>query len=263
MWRMRFEMIVGLLIAGAALMAQTATAEAQRWSPWGNNSSWESQRGFTPPYQRGYRSNSPFWDDWFDDDDEPRRPMGPKVLDGGGRPSISPIAPQSVSFPSSYTPGSIIIDTRGKQLFYVQTATTALRYPISVGRVGFTWTGTQTISRKADWPDWYPPAEMRERDPRLPEKMTGGLRNPLGAKALYLGNTLYRIHGTNDAKTIGQAASSGCFRMLNGHVIDLASRVDVGTSVTVVSHLPPNLAKVVGDQVNRRARVTDVDQDPS
>jgi lipoprotein-anchoring transpeptidase ErfK/SrfK len=158
-------------------------------------------------------------------------------MDGGARPPIAPIAPQRVSFQSRYAPGTIIIDTAGRQLLLTQDGGTALRYAISVGREGFSWTGEEKISRIADWPDWYPPAEMRERDPKLPEKMTGGLRNPLGAKALYLGNTLYRIHGTNDAKSIGRASSSGCFRMLNGNVIDLAARVGVGTKVVVVSNL--------------------------
>ena len=114
----------------------------------------------------------------------------------------------------------------------------AYRYPISVGRDGFNWTGTETISRKQAWPDWYPPAEMRERDPSLPEKMTGGVKNPLGAMALYLGNSLYRIHGTNDVKSIGQAQSSGCFRMLNAAVVHLASIAEVGTIVAVVDALP-------------------------
>ena len=131
----------------------------------------------------------------------------------------------------------------------MQSPTEALRYPISVGREGFSWTGAETISRKAEWPDWHPPEEMRWRDPRLPEKMTGGVKNPLGAMALYLGNSLYRIHGTNDATSIGRAASSGCFRMLNGHVVDLAARVDIGTTVQVVHRLPPELEKVVADQV--------------
>jgi lipoprotein-anchoring transpeptidase ErfK/SrfK len=134
-------------------------------------------------------------------------------------------------------------------LFLVTSATEALRYPISVGREGFSWTGTEKISRKAEWPDWHPPEEMRDRDPRLPEKMTGGIKNPLGAMALYLGNSLYRIHGTNDPHSIGRAASSGCFRMLNGQVIDLASRVEVGTPVTVVNRLPPELEKTVAEQV--------------
>jgi len=178
-----------------------------------------------------------------DDDDAPARPAavaprGASLVDGGGRPAISPMPPQRVSFTGSQGPGTIVIDTAGRQLFLVQAGGQALRYPISVGRQGFTWTGTEKISRIANWPDWHPPAEMRQRDPRLPEKMTGGVRNPLGAKALYLGNSLYRIHGTNDARTIGQAASSGCFRMMNGHVVDLAGRVGVGTTVVVMSRVP-------------------------
>ncbi|NJO32734.1 MAG: L,D-transpeptidase, partial [Rhodospirillales bacterium] len=190
--------------------------------------------------RRGGWWNSP-WDDPYERGDR----ESPDVVDGGARPSISPIAPELVPFASQYAPGSIVIETRGKQLFFVKSSTEAYRYPISVGRDGFTWNGTEKISRIAEWPDWHPPAEMRERDPNLPVKMTGGLRNPLGAKAIYLGNTLYRIHGTNDAKTIGQAASSGCFRMLNGQVIDLAERVQVGASVTVVERLPAEIARAL------------------
>ena len=161
---------------------------------------------------------------------------------GGDRPYIASIEPKRVSFPSSYPVGSIVIDHQGPAAVpRPVVGTEALRYPISVGREGFTWNGTEKISRMAEWPDWHPPEEMRDRDPSLPEKMTGGIKNPLGAMALYLGNSLYRIHGTNDAKSIGRAASSGCFRMLNGHVVDLASRVGVGTPVTVVRRLPPEL----------------------
>ena len=172
-----------------------------------------------------------------DDDTIQQKPMGPKLLEGGPRPDISPISPRPVSVSTGQSSGTIVIDTRGRQLFLVTGSDSALRYPISVGRDGFTWEGTEKISRVADWPDWHPPAEMRERDTRLPEKMLGGIRNPLGAKSLYLGNSLYRIHGTNDARTIGIAASSGCFRMLNGHVVDLANRVGVGTKVVVLQHL--------------------------
>lgn len=190
---------------------------------------------------------------WFDDDEEERdrttRPQtrretvkGPPVLDGGGRPSIAPATPPVVSFPNSFGRGEIIIDTAGRALYYVLSPTTAYRYPISVGRVGFTWTGTQRISRVASWPDWRPPAEMKERQPGLPDLMTGGVRNPLGARALYLGNSLYRIHGTNDVATIGQAASSGCFRMMNAHVIHLSGLAGVGTTVRVMSSLPRNIA---------------------
>ena len=178
-----------------------------------------------------------------DDDTVQQRPLGPKLLEGGPRPDIQTIPPKPVSVSTGQSAGTIVIDTRGRQLFLVTSKDSALRYPISVGRDGFTWTGTEKIARIADWPDWHPPLEMRERIPTLPEKMTGGIRNPLGAKSLYLGNSLYRIHGTNDGRTIGQAASSGCFRMLNGHVVDLASRVGVGTKVVVLPHLGASPAK--------------------
>jgi lipoprotein-anchoring transpeptidase ErfK/SrfK len=143
-----------------------------------------------------------------------------------------------VAFPYDYPTSSIVIDASGRRLYYILENKQAYMYPISVGREGFDWTGTETISRKQAWPDWHPPQEMRQRDPRLPEKMTGGTRNPLGAMALYLGTTLYRIHGTNDIKSIGQAQSSGCFRMMNASVVHLASVAEVGTLVTVVASLP-------------------------
>jgi len=169
---------------------------------------------------------------------EPSLAADGDVRDGGPRPDIAPVAPATVAFEAAYPANSIVIDTGARALYYVLPDKRAYRYQISVGREGFNWTGTETISRKQAWPDWYPPAEMRERDPRLPEKMTGGTKNPLGAMALYLGNSLYRIHGTNDVKSIGQAQSSGCFRMLNGAVLHLAQLAEVGTSVTVVSALP-------------------------
>lgn len=173
------------------------------------------------------------------------QPRGQKTMDGGPQPDIRPVPPQRVFFAGKQAPGTIIIETSGRQLLLVVRPGEALRYPISVGRQGFTWTGTEHISRIADWPDWHPPEQMRERDPKLPEMMTGGLRNPLGAKALYLGDTLYRIHGTNDAKSIGYASSSGCFRMLNGHVVDLANRVRTGTTVVVVERLPRDALRPV------------------
>jgi lipoprotein-anchoring transpeptidase ErfK/SrfK len=162
----------------------------------------------------------------------------PPVLQGGARPDIAPQAPQTVAFRPGYAQGSIVIDTSSRALYYVLGGGQAYRYPISVGREGFTWRGTEKISRVAAWPDWHPPQEMRERDPRLPELMTGGINNPLGAKALYLGNSLYRIHGTNDAKSIGYAASSGCFRMMNAHVLHLAQHAGPGTTVHVLDRLP-------------------------
>lgn len=164
-------------------------------------------------------------------------------LSGGPRPNIAPVAPPKVAFANSYGAGHIVIDTAGRRLYYVLSSSQAYQYPIAVGRAGFTWTGTEKISREVDWPDWRPPAEMLERKPELPEFMTGGIRNPLGAKALYLGSSLYRIHGTNDAKSIGTAASSGCIRMTNGHVVHLASLAGIGTTVHVLSKLPSNIAR--------------------
>jgi lipoprotein-anchoring transpeptidase ErfK/SrfK len=143
-----------------------------------------------------------------------------------------------VGFPHDYPAASIVISTANRKLYYVLPDKQAYAYPISVGREEFNWTGTESISRKQAWPDWHPPKEMRQRDPKLPEKMSGGLCNPLGAMALYMGSTLYRIHGTNDVKSIGQGQSSGCFRMMNGAVMHLAGLVDVGTPVTVVSSQP-------------------------
>jgi lipoprotein-anchoring transpeptidase ErfK/SrfK len=163
---------------------------------------------------------------------------GSDLRDGGPRPEIAPVPPATVAFEHDFPVNSIVIDSSARALYYVLPDKRAYRYPISVGRDGFNWTGTETISRKQAWPDWYPPAEMRERDPSLPEKMTGGVKNPLGAMALYLGNTLYRIHGTNDVKSIGQAQSSGCFRMLNAAVVHLASIAELGTIVAVVDALP-------------------------
>jgi lipoprotein-anchoring transpeptidase ErfK/SrfK len=159
-------------------------------------------------------------------------------MSGGPRPHIAPQAPGIVSFASGEPAGRVIIDTAARRLYYTLSNGRAYEYPISVGREGFTWTGVERISRVVDWPDWHPPAEMRQRQPELPKKMTGGLQNPLGVKALYLGNTLYRIHGTNDAETIGQAASSGCFRMMNEHVTHLAGLVEIGTVVKVVRRWP-------------------------
>lgn len=164
------------------------------------------------------------------------RTVYPRFMQGGPRPNIAPEAPPIVSLAKREPAGTIIIDSGGRRLYYVLPDNEAYEYPISVGREGFAWTGTENISRIADWPDWNPPAEMRRREPGLPKTMTGGIRNPLGAKALYLGNTLYRIHGTNDPRTIGRAASSGCFRMMNQHVIHLAKLAGIGTRVRVVAN---------------------------
>jgi lipoprotein-anchoring transpeptidase ErfK/SrfK len=138
-----------------------------------------------------------------------------------------------VFYRSQQPPGVIIVNTQERHLYLIQDPTHAIRYGIGVGREGFTWQGLLQISRKSEWPDWHPPPEMIERQPYLPRFMAGGPGNPLGARAMYLGNTVYRIHGTNAPETIGQAVSSGCFRLVNDDVIDLYSRVNVGTKVIV------------------------------
>ena len=147
-----------------------------------------------------------------------------------------------IAFDTREAPGTVIIDTGNTALYYVLGQSRAVRYGVGVGREGFTWSGVQTISRKAEWPDWHPPAEMIARQPYLPRFMAGGPGNPLGARAMYLGSSVYRIHGTNDPSTIGKFVSSGCIRLTNEDVADLFSRVDVGTRVVVLPKNSPRLA---------------------
>jgi lipoprotein-anchoring transpeptidase ErfK/SrfK len=142
---------------------------------------------------------------------------------------------QIVAYNGSEAAGTVIIDTPNTYLYLVMGGGKALRYGIGVGRDGFRWSGVQTITKKAEWPDWTPPAEMIARQPYLPRFMAGGPTNPLGARAMYLGNTVYRIHGTNAPSTIGQRVSSGCIRLTNEDVTDLASRVNIGTKVIVIN----------------------------
>jgi len=142
---------------------------------------------------------------------------------------------QVVAYSGSEAPGTIVIDTGSTFLYLVQPGGRAIRYGIGVGRDGFRWSGTQAITKKAEWPDWTPPAEMIARQPYLPRFMAGGETNPLGARAMYLGSTIYRIHGTNAPSTIGTRVSSGCIRLTNEDVADLYSRVNVGTKVIVLN----------------------------
>jgi lipoprotein-anchoring transpeptidase ErfK/SrfK len=146
-----------------------------------------------------------------------------------------------VALDTREAPGTVIIDTGNTALYYVLGQGRAIRYGVGVGREGFTWAGVQTISRKAEWPDWYPPTEMIARQPYLPRFMAGGPGNPLGARAMYLGSSDYRIHGTNDPTTIGKFVSSGCIRLTNEDVADLFNRVDVGTRVVVLPKNSPHL----------------------
>jgi lipoprotein-anchoring transpeptidase ErfK/SrfK len=156
---------------------------------------------------------------------------GSDYFGGGG--GSGPIPRERVSAPVAMAPGSIYISTSERRLYLMLGNGEALRYGIGVGRDGFRWTGTHRITAKKEWPTWTPPAQMRARRPDLPRFMAGGIENPLGARAMYLGSTLYRIHGSNEPETIGHAVSSGCFRMTNEDVTDLYSRVSVGTTVVV------------------------------
>jgi lipoprotein-anchoring transpeptidase ErfK/SrfK len=164
--------------------------------------------------------------------DEPGRVSTEEVVIEDG-----PFARQMVFFRSNEAPGTVVIHTSERFLYVVQGANRALRYGIGVGREGFTWSGLVKVSRKAEWPDWTPPPEMIQRQPYLPRFMAGGKGNPMGARALYLGSTVYRVHGTNQPETIGHAVSSGCFRLANGDVIDLYERVALGAKV-IIRHGP-------------------------
>jgi lipoprotein-anchoring transpeptidase ErfK/SrfK len=153
--------------------------------------------------------------------------FGTKLIIGTNYPK------EIVSFNEKHAPGTIIISTSQRRLYYVLGDGKAIRYAIAVGKEGYAWAGTSTVSAKREWPDWNPPAEMRKRRPDLPVHMAGGPNNPLGARALYLGQTLYRIHGTNEPWYMGTARSSGCIRMTNDDVIDLYNRTKLGATVIV------------------------------
>jgi lipoprotein-anchoring transpeptidase ErfK/SrfK len=152
----------------------------------------------------------------------------------GGQEVAAKFARQEVAYEGPHGAGAIVVDTPNRFLFLVLGDGKALRYGIGVGRPGFEWAGVKSVTRKAEWPDWTPPPEMLKRRPELPRHMAGGVNNPLGARALYLGSSLYRIHGTNEPHTIGHNVSSGCIRMRNEVVIDLYQRVKLGTKVVVI-----------------------------
>jgi lipoprotein-anchoring transpeptidase ErfK/SrfK len=153
---------------------------------------------------------------------------------GGGRAAATPIPRETVSYPGPHRPGTIVVNAKERRMYLVIDGGKAIKYGVGVGRPGFEWGGAKTVTRKQEWPSWTPPAQMLKRRPDLPRFMPGGPENPMGARALYLGSSLYRIHGSNEPETIGQAVSSGCIRMLNEDVIDLYTRVRVGTQVIVM-----------------------------
>jgi lipoprotein-anchoring transpeptidase ErfK/SrfK len=195
---------------------------------------------------------------------EPQQPMP----DANATEEPSDVVPanlrrQVVSYDTREAPGTIVIDTRHTYLYHVLGQGRAIRYGIGVGREGFTWAGVQSIARKQEWPDWHPPTEMIERQPYLPRFMAGGPGNPLGARAMYLGNSLYRIHGTNAPDTIGQRVSSGCIRLINADVIDLFNRTSVGAKVVVLPdnghRARPDVARSAAP-VHARERISQVIQ---
>jgi lipoprotein-anchoring transpeptidase ErfK/SrfK len=159
--------------------------------------------------------------------------FAPASRSADGRPQASAIAREVVSYGAIYAPGTVVISTSERRLYYILGGGQAIRYGVGVGRPGFEWAGSRYIAHKREWPDWTPPAQMLRRRPDLPRHMEGGLANPLGARAMYLSGTLYRIHGSNEPWSIGQAVSSGCIRMTNDDVVDLYDRVRVGTRVVV------------------------------
>lgn len=219
-------LVAGLVVAAGAVALLSAGAARAQQSGWSDRGPvFESDVKQRTEQEEAARA-------------ERRKSYGPtvypKFMEGGERPDIKPVAPPIVYFDQNEEVGSIIVDTAAHRLFYVLPGKKAYQYTISVGREGFAWSGAERISRIAAWPSWTPPPEMRQRVPGLPVTVTGGMLNPQGARALYLGNTIYRIHGTNNERTIGRANSSGCFRMSNENVVHLASIAKVGTKVKVL-----------------------------
>ena len=187
----------------------------------GNGAAEPRSRNAEPDASRAYANTEPAGDPRLEYQ-VPGREMDPRF------------ERQAVDYHGTEAPGTIVIDTPNKFLYLVEAGGRAMRYGVGVGRPGFTWSGMHSISAKKEWPDWVPPEEMLQRQPGLPHFMAGGPNNPLGARAMYLGSSLYRIHGSNEPWTIGHNVSSGCIRMRNADVIDLYSRVKVGTRVVVL-----------------------------
>jgi lipoprotein-anchoring transpeptidase ErfK/SrfK len=201
----------------AAFFATAASANPLEFFPFGQPFSYQQPAAQAPSFARDSYARDSYARDSYDGAEQGDR-----------------FRRQVVDYPSREAAGTVIVDTPHTYLYYVLGNGKAIRYGIGVGRDGFTWSGTETVSRKAEWPDWTPPAEMIARQPYLPRFMAGGPSNPLGARAMYLGNTIYRIHGTNAPETIGHNVSSGCIRLVNEDVMDLYGRVNVGTKVIVL-----------------------------
>lgn len=205
---------VALLMGAFAVTAASSVDAAPR--PRNNT---PSQTRNTPTSQRPYDASVPT--------------TNPIAALFGLTVSASPLARTTVNYPTRHRPGTIVISTSERRLYFILGNGQAIRYGVGVGREGFAWSGVSRIAAKREWPDWTPPAQMLRRRPDLPRHMRGGPDNPLGARALYLGATLYRIHGSNEPETIGQQVSSGCIRLTNEDIIDLYGRAQIGATVIV------------------------------
>ena len=240
------QLALSVLLVAASGVFSSASAQyyygyggpSPRSGQYSGRSGW--QPGDTYAYPPGMAPDYDYdYDDGYYDGGPvrrvPRNPIyEPEEPRRGRSATAARLDRQLVDYDGREAPGTIVIDTRARYLYLVQPGGRALRYAVGVGREGFSWKGTEVITRKREWPDWRPPVEMLARRPDLPAHMPGGPDNPLGARALYLGNTLYRIHGSNEPETIGRAVSSGCIRMRNDDVIDLYERVGIGTRVRVI-----------------------------
>jgi lipoprotein-anchoring transpeptidase ErfK/SrfK len=205
-------------LLGASLLAAGPSLAASSYDPFGTDSPEEyyadqGQYGYQGTYAPGYGQG----------------------VQAAPQAQVQPIPREVVAFNANYAPGTIVVSTAERRLYYVLGNGQALRYGVGVGRPGFSWSGTNTITAKREWPSWTPPKAMIARRPDLPRYMAGGIENPLGARAMYIGHTEYRIHGSNEPDTIGQAVSSGCIRMTNDDVTDLYERVRVGAKVVVLN----------------------------
>jgi len=212
--------LVGLVGAAAAFAAPAAAYEVDPLT------GQPIQNSYSQPYSSGQQPS--YGQPYYYYGQQP-------AYDQAYRPQAAAIPREVVPFSSRYGAGTIVISTAERRLYYTLGNGQANRYAVGVGRPGFTWSGARTIGMKREWPDWRPPAQMLRRRPDLPRYMSGGINNPLGARAMYLAGTLYRIHGSNEPETIGQAVSSGCIRMTNEDVIDLYNHVKMGAIVVVLA----------------------------
>jgi lipoprotein-anchoring transpeptidase ErfK/SrfK len=252
---MGLKMLPKLMVAGSLMAVLSAAPAYAQWTNYDGYQAIVPNRDYNyypaypvypvappdaivPPYRRPPVPADGYYDPRYDPEVEERPYRGGRRGSSELGTAREERTAQVVSDPTHQAPGTIVVDTGSRHLYLVRSNGQAIRYGIGVGRQGFEWKGEAHVGRKAEWPRWIPPAEMLKRRPDLPESMEGGLENPLGARALYLfqGNkdTLFRIHGTNEPDTIGQAVSSGCIRMMNDDVIDLYQRVSVGARVVVM-----------------------------